>query len=194
MSRRTVTKPELMTGESDALFRKFIHDFLAFSARVNQCRAGFGEHLGISGISYTTLITIAHLQGDEGVGVSQVAEHLHLSGAFVTIEVSKLVDADLVRKRVNKTDRRRVLLTVTAKARRMLDDLASVQAPVNDALFGCLSSSQFQQLASMMADLVPCGDEAVSKLAFATKWSKAPTQKAKTSRAADKTKNRNRAA
>jgi DNA-binding MarR family transcriptional regulator len=190
--RLTVTKPELMPGGGDALFRKFIHDFLAFSARVNQCRAGFGERLGISGIAYTTLITIAHLQGEKGVGVSQIAEHLHLSGAFVTIEVSKLVGADLVKKRVNKSDRRRVLLTVTPKARRLLDDLASVQAPVNDALFGCLSSGAFEQLASMMADLVPCGDEAVSMLAFTTKWPKGRPAKAAAS--ADKQKNKKRAA
>ncbi|MCU6325922.1 MarR family winged helix-turn-helix transcriptional regulator, partial [Enterobacter quasiroggenkampii] len=84
--------------------------------------------------AYTTLISIAYLQGKSGVGVSRIAEHLHLSGAFVTIEVSKLVETDLVKKRINRNDRRRVLLTVTPKGTRLLDDLVSVQAPVNDAL------------------------------------------------------------
>src|ERR1700759_4731350 len=136
----TASKPELMPGGNDAKFRSFIHNFLAFSARVDQCRTGFGKRLGISGIAYTTLISIAHLQDEEGVGVSRIAEHLHLSGAFVTIEVSKLVKAELVKKRVNKTDRRRVLLTVTPKGRKLLDGLAALQAPVNDALFECLSA------------------------------------------------------
>jgi len=162
----TVTKPELMPGGDDARFRSFIHNFLAFSARVDQCRTGFGERLGISGIAYTTLMSIAHLQGEEGVGVSRIAEHLHLSGAFVTIEVSKLVKADLVKKRTNKIDRRRVLLTVTPKGRKLLDGLVEVQAPVNDALFDCLSAEEFLQFSSMMARLVPCGDKAVSLLAF----------------------------
>ncbi|MEW6641779.1 MAG: MarR family winged helix-turn-helix transcriptional regulator [Pseudomonadota bacterium] len=166
MPLSTVTKPELMPGGDDARFRSFIHNFLAFSARVDQCRTGFGERLGISGIAYTTLISIAHLQGEEGVGVSRIAEHLHLSGAFVTIEVSKLVKADLVKKRTNKSDRRRVLLTVTPKGRRLLDGLVEVQAPVNDALFDCLSAEEFLQFSSMMARLVPCGDKAVSLLAF----------------------------
>jgi DNA-binding MarR family transcriptional regulator len=181
-----------MPGGSDAIFRTFIHDFLAFSTRVSQCRAGFGERLGISGIAYTTLISIAHLQGEKGVGVSRIAEHLHLSGAFVTIEVSKLVEADLVKKRINKSDRRRVLLTVTPKARRLLDDLVSVQAPVNDALFDCLSAAEFQQLSSMMARLVPCGDKAASMLAFTAKWPKAPPAKPLAS--AGKQKNKRRAA
>jgi len=188
----TVTKPELMPGGDDAVFRTFIHDFLAFSARVDQCRVGFGERLGISGIAYTTLISIAYLQGEKGVGVSRVAEHLHLSGAFVTIEVSKLVEADLVKKRVNESDRRRVLLTVTPKAKRLLDELASIQAPVNDALFGCLSAAEFALLSSMLARLVPCGDKAVSMLAFTSKWSKAPAVKSANS--AEKRKSKKRAA
>lgn len=169
MPSSTVSKPELMPGGNDSKFRSFIHNFLAFSARVDQCRTGFGEQLGISGIAYTTLISVAHLQDEEGVGVSRIAEHLHLSGAFVTIEVSKLVKAELVKKRTNKTDRRRVLLTVTPKGRKLLDGLVTVQAPINDALFDCLSAAEFQQLSSIMARLVPCGDQAISLMTFMTK-------------------------
>lgn len=179
MPRLTVSKPALMPGDSDKKFRSFIHDFLAFSARVNQCRAGFGEQLGISGIAYTTLISIAHLQNEKGVGVSRIAEHLHLSGAFVTIEVSKLVKANLVNKRTNKNDRRRVLLTVTPKARRLLDGLVNIQAPTNDALFDCLSGTEFLQLSSVMERLVPCGDNAVSMLSFMTRQSKSQASRSK---------------
>ncbi|WP_245286434.1 MarR family winged helix-turn-helix transcriptional regulator [Bradyrhizobium sp. ARR65] len=166
MSRLTVSKPELMPDGTDIRFRQFIHDFLAFSARVDECRAYFGRRLGISGIAYTTLISIAHLEGEEGVGVSRIAEHLHLSGAFVTIEVAKLVKAGLVKKRTNDVDRRRVLLTVTAKGRKMLDDLVSIQAPVNDALFDCLSADDFTRLSAIMARLVGCGDHAVAMLTY----------------------------
>lgn len=169
MRRLTVSKSELMVNGDDTQFRSFIQDFLAFSARVDQCRAGFGRKLGISGIAYTTLMSISHLQDEDGVGVSRIAEHLHLSGAFVTIVVSQLVKEKLVDKRVNKTDRRRVLLTVTPKARKLLDELTSLQAPVNDALFDCLSATEFKTLASMMTRLVACGDQAVSLIAFADK-------------------------
>lgn len=166
MRRLTVSKPQLMPGGDDSRFRTFIHDFLAFSLCVDQCRVGFAHLLGISGVAYTTLVSVAHLQGDEGVGISAVADHLHLSGAFVTIEVSKLVKAGLIHKRTNQTDRRRVLLTLTPKARKLLDQLAEVQVPVNDALFGCLSASEFQQLSSMMARMAQCGDAGVSLLKF----------------------------
>jgi MarR family transcriptional regulator, organic hydroperoxide resistance regulator len=160
--RQTVSKPQLLVDGSDAAFRSFIHDFLAFSALVNDIRSGFGQHLGMTGIAYTTLISIGHLQGRAGVGINAIAEHLHLSGAFITTEVAKLVRSGLVHKGVNAKDKRRVLLTVTPAGRKLLSDLAVVQAPVNDALFDCLSATEFGQLRSMLARLVPCGVRALS--------------------------------
>lgn len=165
MARWTVSKPELMPSGTDSVFRAFIHDFLAFSARVAEIRSGFGEAIGVSGTAYSTLISIAHLEQEiGGVGVSRVAEHLHLSGAFVTIEVAKLVKAGLVAKKTNELDRRRVLLSVTAKGRQVLDELAPIQAPVNNALFACLSQSEFEVFASLVRRLVPCGDRASALL------------------------------
>ena len=166
MSRQTVSKPELMVEGSDAAFRQFIHDFLAFGALVEEIRGGFGEHIGLTGIGYTTLRTIAHLQERRGIGVNPIAEHLHLSGAFVTIEVTKLVKAGLVQKRTDVKDKRRVLLTVTAAGRKLLDELTVVQAPVNDALFDALSAEEFEQLRAMIARLVPCGTRALSLLHY----------------------------
>src|SRR3984957_8176015 len=160
--RPTVSKPQLLVDGSDGAFRSFIHDFLAFSAIVSDIRAGFGEHLGLTGIAYTTLISIAHLQGRVGIGVNAIAEHLHLSGAFITTEVAKLVRAGLVHKGVNAKDKRRVQLTVTPAGRRLLNELVVVQAPVNDALFDCLTASEFAQLRNLLARLVPCGTRAIS--------------------------------
>ena len=157
----TVSRTALLVDDDDAAFRGFIHDFLAFSARVAQIRAGFGQSIGLTGIAYTTLMSIAHLQGDEGLGVARLAEHVHLSGAFVTIEVAKLVKAGLVEKRVNARDRRRVLLTVTNAGRRVLRELTALQVPVNDALFECLTRGDFDRLRQMIADLVTCGERAL---------------------------------
>jgi MarR family transcriptional regulator, organic hydroperoxide resistance regulator len=164
----TISKPELLINGTDEEFRSFIHDFLAFSQMLTDIRAGFGEHLGLTGIGYTTLISISHLQGAVGIGVNAIAEHLHLSGAFITTEVAKLVKAGLVRKRVNATDKRRVLLTVTPAGRRLLNKLAAVQAPVNDALFDTLTADEFGRLKTIMARLVPCAANGLALLAYLT--------------------------
>jgi len=157
-----------MVDGSDQGFRTFIHDFLAFSQMVSEIRGGFGEYIGLTGIGYTTLISISHLQGAAGIGVNAIAEHLHLSGAFITTEVAKLVRAGLVRKRVNAKDKRRVLLTVTPAGRKLLNKLAAVQAPVNDALFETLSADEFVRLKAMMARLVPCAARGLSLLDYLT--------------------------
>ena len=168
MRSKTVSKPELLVDGDDAEFRSFIHDFLAFSQMLTDIRGGFGEFLGITGIQYTILISVSHLQGRDGIGVNAIAEHLHVSGAFITTEVAKLVRAGLVSKRVNTKDKRRVLLRVTADGRKMLNKLVTVQVPVNDALFDALSADEFGPLRSMMARLVPCAARSLSLLAYLT--------------------------
>ena len=165
MSRAlTVTSPALLLNGDDRCFRRMLHDTLAFAARVEDMRNRLGAVLGLPGSAYTILITIAHLEGEDGVGVSAVAEHLHLSGAAVTIEVNRLVRLGHVDKRANTFDRRRVLLRVTERAQRDLAALTATQAPANDALFACLDAEQFAAFAETMHALVECADRALDML------------------------------
>ncbi|TDU00509.1 DNA-binding MarR family transcriptional regulator [Azorhizobium sp. AG788] len=165
----TVSRPELLMDGSDRAFRQLVHDTLAFAARIQEVRSRLGALIGLSGAQYTILVAIAHLQGREGgVGVNLLAEHLHLSGAFVTIEVNKLVAAELVVKEVNPEDRRRVLLTITPKAGQLLDDLTTVQRPVNDTLFECLSAEDFHRFRTIVSQLVATGDRTLKLLDYLT--------------------------
>lgn len=164
MNRPTVTKPALMPGGNDARFRGFIHNLLALSGQVDQLREGFGAHIGLSGTGYVLLMTLRRVESGEPVGVSRLAEHLRLSGTFVTTEIAKLVNGGLVEKRPHGQDRRRVLLTVTAAGHARLDKLAPVQARVNDAMFGGFSAPEFLALVGIVERLVQAGDDAVSLL------------------------------
>ena len=165
----TASKKTLLAYGTDAKFRSFVHDFLAFSSRLIAIRAGFGGYLHLTGTSYTTLIAVAYLEDEKGIGINEVADHLHLSGAFVTIEVQKLVKSGLIRKRSNPKDRRRVLLTVSPSGRQLLDGLSSIQAPVNDRLFGGLTPKEVQTLSSILPRLVVAGDQALALLKFTLK-------------------------
>jgi MarR family transcriptional regulator, organic hydroperoxide resistance regulator len=161
----TVSRPELLNRGSDRDFRQFVHDMLAFAARIEEVRNRLGRQIGLAGQKYTVLIAIAHLQHQEGgVGINEIAAHLHLSGAFVTIETKGLIQAGLVTKAVNPQDRRRVLLTITPKATRLLDEFTAVQSPVNNALFRCLSAADFRQLRRITSQLVETGGDALRLL------------------------------
>ncbi len=158
----TVANPEMLGDEGDGEFREMVHNLLAFSAQLEHVRSRFGAHIGLTGIQYTVLITIRHLQRAEGVGVKSIASHLALSGAFVTIETAKLTKLGLVKKRANPTDRRRVLLTVSESGRQLLEELSSVQKKINDVLFSPLDRQAFKALCRMSSQLRDSAKEAVA--------------------------------
>jgi DNA-binding MarR family transcriptional regulator len=158
----TVSRRELLRKGSDSDFRQLVHSLLAFSAKLQGIRNAFGSYLGLTGVQYTILIAIAHMQGDKGVGIKQVADHLSFSGAFVTNETKKLEKSGLVNKSVNLSDRRRVRLTVTDACNELLVELAPVQRKTNDSLFKNLSASDFERLLALSRGLLDGAEEASS--------------------------------
>jgi MarR family transcriptional regulator, organic hydroperoxide resistance regulator len=162
----TVSRPQLLIRGSDHAFRQFVHDTLAFATRIQAIRNALGGVIGLSGTQYTILIAVAREQHKKGVGINHIADQLHFSPAFVTIEVNKLVAARLVSKAENPDDRRRVLLTITSKAEDLLRNLTVVQRPVNDMLFESLSAEDFDRMRRKMTNLVDHADRAIQLLEF----------------------------
>lgn len=160
----TVGRPELLVDGEDHVFRQAVHDALGFSARLQEIRNRLGETIGLGGPAYSILIAIEHLGQKGPVGVSKVSDHLHLSGAFVTIEVNKLVKQGLVKKRSDPTDGRRVLLTVTQRTNDLLGELAATQRPINDTIFQALDAKQFEAFAEIMSSLIGGTEEALALL------------------------------
>src|SRR4029078_11013613 len=92
-----ISRPELLIDGSDRQFRRLVHGLFGFLARHEAIRRGHAARIGLVGIEYTTLISIRHLDAEEGdVNVNRVAEHLHLSGAFVTTVTNKLLKRGLI--------------------------------------------------------------------------------------------------
>jgi len=163
----TISRPEMLVSGSDRHFRRLVHSLFGFLARHEAIRSGHGARIGLAGIEYTTLISIRHLDAEEGdVNVNRVAEHLHLSGAFVTTITNKLLRRGLIHKSIDPADRRRVKLQVSEKGDALLAELAPVQRQVNDVQFGCLSQSEFLQLLDMVERLIASSENAVRLQAY----------------------------
>ena len=158
----TVSRPELLVDGSDARFRRLVHGLFAFFARHQMVREGHAAVIGLAGIEYTTLISIRHLATEGEVHVRAVADHLSLSGAFVTTITNKLMAKGLIRKAEHPFDRRRLSLTVTARGADLLDRLAPMQTQVNDVQFDCLSAKDFQHLSDVVQRLVDSSDRAIA--------------------------------
>ena len=92
----TISRPELLINGSDRHFRRLVHGLFGFLARHEGVRSGHAARIGLVGIEYTVLISIRHLAVEEtDVSVNRVAEHLFLSGAFVTTVTNKTVYVDV---------------------------------------------------------------------------------------------------
>jgi len=158
----TTSRPELLSDGRDREFRHLVHALFGFAAHHEQIRAGHGKAIGLAGIEYTVLISIAHLSLDGDVNVKTVADHLYLSGAFITSVTQRLVKLGMIHKRIDSGDRRRVALTVSNKGRAALEHLAPIQRQVNDVEFGCLSHEEFALLTGIVDRLIESGARAVA--------------------------------
>ena len=160
----TVARTELLAGGSDDAFRQMVHDALAFSSRLQAVRDGYAELIGLTGIQYTILIAIHHLQYERDISIAALARHLHLSAPFVTNETNKLVREALVEKFRDPDDGRRLVLRTTSEAQSRLDRLTDVQSPVNDEHFGPLAHGDFETFARLVSELVDSTGRALALL------------------------------
>lgn len=158
----TTSREELLPGGSDHAFRELVHELFAFFARHEEIRSGHGRYIGLRGIEYTVLISIGHLGNYGDVNVKTIADHLHLSGAFITTVTNRLAEHGLVEKKTDSADARRVMLAITPKGDALLEKLAPVQRQVNDVEFGCLDAKDFEHLLAIVRKLVDSSSQAVA--------------------------------
>lgn len=141
----TTSAAALLDGDSDRRFRAMVYDLLALEVQMREARDRLSAEMGVSGPGYMIVMVIAQRQAD-GIGVSDVARQLHVTGAFVTAEVGKLVRAGLVDKRPNPKDRRAVRLRLTQTGEQRVESVAPSIRAVNDYFFGDLDAPAFDAL------------------------------------------------
>lgn len=156
----TITQQACLVEGSDAQFRQLIHAMVAFSARLLSVRDGFGTLMGLSGIQYSIMVSIAHQKPQTKVTVNKIAAHLHLSGPFVTIETGKLHKLGLIGKTINPKDKREILLSLTQAGRELFQQIALDQQKVNDVLFDGITAREFKMLSAIFERMVDNGDKA----------------------------------
>jgi MarR family transcriptional regulator, organic hydroperoxide resistance regulator len=158
----TISRPELLVDGSDRRFRRLVDDIFALAVRHHAVRDGHAARIGLTGVEYTTLVALRHLQDEGDVSVKRLADYFRVSGSFATTMVGKLIRRGLVAKKPDPTDGRRVRLHVTRKGHELLARLAPVQMQVNDVQFGGLSAAEFPRLIDTLERLIGSSDEAIA--------------------------------
>ena len=125
----------LDSNGSDADFRKMIYGIFTMSVNFDRIRDCMAAALGLSGIQYHILMVVAELCAEGPVTISIVAERLHTSGAYVTMETKKLMRRGFLDKQRNPDDGRSVIITLTNEGRAAVDDFAPYNREINGELF-----------------------------------------------------------
>jgi DNA-binding MarR family transcriptional regulator len=112
---------------------------------------------------------VALLQGDTGVSIGTVAEHLHVTNAFVTAQSHLLVQRALLKKHEAAADRRVSLLFLAANGKRLVDEVVEQVRPINDMFFGTLQKKEFDSLCAIAGKLVDLSREALVHISSQTR-------------------------
>ena len=160
----SVSVPSLLLGGNDRTFQKLVFDFFTISARIEQVRVHFASRMGISGPQYSVLRAVAALQSSDGVSIGVVAEHLHVTSTFITVQSGVLAQRGLLKKREDLTDRRISRLSLTLNGERLVDAIVNEVRPINDVFFGGLRRVEFAALSVMMKKLVGSSRTAILQI------------------------------
>jgi len=142
----SATRPALLSGNSDHLFRELVYNFFTISNRLEHIRRHLGSRIGLSGPQYHLMMAVVELQGSTGASVGRVAEYLHVSGTFVTAETEKLVRKGYINKHHDPNDMRVSRLVIDEKGWIALGALFPELQQVNDLFFAIESKEEFENL------------------------------------------------
>jgi len=158
----TVSREELLVEGSDRTFRTLVQGLLRFSAIHAAIRDEYASLLKLTGQQYTLLLCIRLLCDAGTVNIRTIADHLRVSGSYITVETKALEQLELVQRERSSQDRRLVSLSLTPRGMALLDSIASLRQRVNDVEFGCLSKQEFKLLVPLVERLVQSGERALA--------------------------------
>lgn len=117
------TKSDASLTQTDyaslAAFRYALRRFMHFSA-------GAAQEAGLTPTQHQALLTVKGHPSDGAISIGQLAEHMIIAPHTAAELVMRLEDADLLEKRPDSNDRRRVGLHLTRKAERALRRLSDI--------------------------------------------------------------------
>jgi len=142
-----------------------VFDLFTISARIERVRVHFASRAGISGPQYSVLRAVASLQGNAGVSIGVVAEHLQVTSSFIAAQSSLLMQRGFLEKNEDTSDRRFSRLSLTPRGRHLVREIVDGVRPINDMFFGRLERNEFSALSTIMAKLVSSSRDVIVQIA-----------------------------
>ena len=135
----TTSREEFLKDGTDQLFREAIYALALSVEKLLSCRNVFARILHLTPSQFAVLMGVASQQGGRGVTIKDLAAHLAMAPTHVTTEIGRLEAKGLLLKRSNEVDRRSILVTLTSKGEKEVEQVSPVVREVNDILFHNIS-------------------------------------------------------
>ncbi len=160
----TVSHEALLAGGDDQRFRAVVYLMVLGFGRMLSCRDAFGRAINLTPSQYAVLIGVAHTQGETGVSIRALSAHVLLAATHVTTDVGRLERRGLLAKQVNPSDRRGVLVSLTAEGEAAIDAIAPLVRSTNDTLFAGVDTPGFVALERFLRRFADQSAKAVDAL------------------------------
>ena len=142
-------------------YRSAIYNLLQVSALMLKTREYFAAAVGVTPPQFSILMAVSERPG---TSVGEVAGRLHVSGPFVTGEVSKLVRAGMIEKKSSATDRRVAELRVTKNCAAKLAGVSPLREASNQKVFAHMSADELASFSRELETLIGGLEDALHML------------------------------
>ena len=160
----TISHKEHLKGGSNSAFRESIYVIVQSVSCLLKCRDAFGRALGLSASQFAVMMGTGSRQGEDGVSIKQLADHITLAPTHVTTEVGRLERKKLLQKRPSPKDGRSVLVSLSPKGEREIARIAPLVRSVNDQLFKDISPQDLAVASDVARTLIANSEYAMAEL------------------------------
>jgi MarR family transcriptional regulator, organic hydroperoxide resistance regulator len=154
----SISLTALLTGGSDREFRQLVDGLVGLSSQIRSIRALLAEKLGVSLPQYNILMALARIAGEDGTRMSDVAQYLGVSLAFIVIESDRLRRKGMLSRQQNPEDRRSVIIALTPKARHAITDATPYIQRINNQLFRSITTREMRAANAIISRVLQQSD------------------------------------
>ncbi|HTH98420.1 MAG TPA: MarR family winged helix-turn-helix transcriptional regulator [Stellaceae bacterium] len=160
----TISRGDYLKGGSDTLFRESIYALIQCTSRLLACRDAFSKEMALTQGQFAVLMGVAYCQGQDGVTIKALADHVALASTHVTTDVGRLERMGLLVKAPNGADRRSVLVSLSEEGERHIAQVAPLVREINNLLFEGIDPVHLEIARQVSRSLVRNSEEAIATL------------------------------
>jgi DNA-binding MarR family transcriptional regulator len=118
-----------------------------------RAHSAFKQKLAPFGITPVQQLILTVLGEDEFLSPAEISEKIAMDSATLSGVLERMAEGGLIRREENPEDRRSIRVSLTAKAKKMQEDVAGQRKAINEELTEKLSLEERLLLKRMLKDL-----------------------------------------